>query len=109
MLAEFMNERVAGHRERLVEEALAAVYDLELGLDVASLGFINGVGDEGRRVVGQVTLTAPGCPLAESLPAKVFPAGADGPVGGAQLDLALVWDPPWTPERWGSVGGSGRG
>jgi metal-sulfur cluster biosynthetic enzyme len=49
------------------------------------------------RVNIRLTLTAPGCPVAQSFPAQV--AGVVGAVPGvSDVDVALVWDPPWSQE-----------
>ena len=92
---------MAHDRRALVLEALRTVYDPEIGLDIVSLGLVYDVRDEGERVVVEMTLTTPGCPVSESMPDQAAPAAADalGPVGAASVDLRVVWDPPWTPER----------
>lgn len=84
-----------------VRRALSGVYDPELGLDIISLGLVYDVRADGNRVVIEMTLTTPGCPVSESLPDQAAVAAADalGMGGPARLDLRVVWDPPWTPER----------
>ncbi len=81
--------------------ALRAVYDPELALDIVSLGLVYDLHAEGNRVVVDMTLTTPGCPVSESLPdqAAAAIAGTLGPGGNARVELHVVWDPPWTPER----------
>jgi metal-sulfur cluster biosynthetic enzyme len=81
--------------------ALRQVYDPELALDIISLGLVYDLRAEGNRVVVEMTLTTAGCPVSESLPdqAAAAIAGALGPGGDARVDLRVVWDPPWTPER----------
>lgn len=84
-----------------VRHALTQVYDPELGLDIVSLGLVYDLRAEDNRVVIEMTLTTPGCPVSESLPdeAALAAAGALGPGGPARVDLRVVWEPPWTPER----------
>jgi metal-sulfur cluster biosynthetic enzyme len=84
-----------------VRQALSSVYDPELGLDIVSLGLVYEVRAEDNRVVIDMTLTTPGCPVSESLPdqAAVAAGGALGIGGFARVDLRVVWDPAWTPER----------
>ncbi len=84
-----------------VREALSQVYDPELGLDIVSLGLVYDLHADDSRVVIEMTLTTPGCPVSESLPdqATFAAAGALGPGGAARVDLRVVWDPPWTPDR----------
>lgn len=81
-----------------VLEALATVWDPELGIDVVNLGLIYGVraGDDG--IVVEMTLTTPGCPVSESLPVEVEEAVAAA-VPDVPVHVEVVWDPPWTPER----------
>ena len=89
--------------EAVVERARAAlrgVYDPELGIDVVALGLVYGIRVEGQRVIVEMTLTTPGCPVAASLPVDAKQAleaalGSDG----YETDVEIVWDPPWTPER----------
>jgi metal-sulfur cluster biosynthetic enzyme len=82
-------------------DALRDVYDPELALDIVSLGLVYGLRAEGSRLVVEMTLTTPGCPVSESLPDQAAAAVADalGPGGAARVELRVVWDPPWTPER----------
>jgi metal-sulfur cluster biosynthetic enzyme len=84
-----------------VRDALGHVYDPELGLDIVSLGLVYDLRAEDDRVVVDMTLTTPGCPVSENLPdqAAFAAATALGPGGAARVDLRVVWDPPWTPER----------
>lgn len=80
--------------------ALRGVYDPELGLDVVAMGLVYGIAVEDGRVVVEMTLTTPGCPVSESLPAEATRAVSDavGP-DGYEVEMRIVWDPPWTPER----------
>ena len=82
-------------------DALREVYDPELGLDIISLGLVYDMRVEDDRLIVEMTLTTPGCPVSESLPDEAAAAIADalGPAGAARVELRVVWDPPWTPER----------
>jgi metal-sulfur cluster biosynthetic enzyme len=84
-----------------VRRALSQVYDPELGLDIVSLGLVYALRAEDDRVVIEMTLTTPGCPVSESLPEQAAAAAADalGPGGPGRVDVRVVWEPPWTPER----------
>lgn len=81
-------------------EALRGVYDPELALDIVSLGLVYDLRADGDRIIVEMTLTTPGCPVSESLPdeAAAAVAAALGPGGAARVEVQLVWDPPWTPE-----------
>lgn len=88
--------------ERLTDEivkALKSVYDPEIPADIYELGLIYKVDiDDDRMVDIDMTLTAPGCPVAGEMPIWVENAVAsvEG-VSGAKAQL--TFDPPWTPER----------
>src|SRR3546814_20658792 len=75
--------------------------DPELGLDIVGMGLVYDIREEGGRVVVDMTLTTPGCPVSETLPTQAWEAAGDvlGPAGFAEVDVNLVWDPPWTTER----------
>jgi FeS assembly SUF system protein len=82
----------------LVIEALKTVYDPEIPADIYELGLIYGfeVTPDGKVDI-RMTLTSPGCPVAESLPREVeLKVAAIEGVSGVTVDL--VWDPPWTPD-----------
>jgi metal-sulfur cluster biosynthetic enzyme len=80
-----------------IYEALKAVYDPELGVNVVDLGLVYGVRvrPDGTITV-TMTLTTPGCPMHKSLGEGVAQAlgRVPGVTGG---ELELVWDPPWDP------------
>jgi FeS assembly SUF system protein len=86
--------------EVAVVKALKSVYDPEIPVDIYELGLIYGVEvDEPVNYVRiEMTLTAPGCPVAGYMPGWVEEAvlkveGID------QVHVEMVWDPPWTMER----------
>jgi FeS assembly SUF system protein len=90
--------RAATVRERVIT-ALKMVYDPEMPVNIYELGLIYELTvDEAGRAAIQMTLTAPNCPVAGSLPAEVERAVRAVPgVTGVQLDL--TFDPPWSKER----------
>jgi FeS assembly SUF system protein len=82
-----------------IVSALKTVYDPEIPADIYELGLIYRVDiDDNRLVSVDMTLTAPGCPVAGDMPRWVEDAVAavEG-VSGAKANL--TFDPPWTPER----------
>jgi len=88
--------------ERLSEgivSALKTVYDPEIPADIYELGLIYKVDiDDSRHVNVEMTLTAPGCPVAGEMPTWVEDAVANVPgISGAKANL--VFDPPWSPDR----------
>jgi FeS assembly SUF system protein len=91
-----------GELERLtadIVQALKTVYDPEIPADIYELGLIYKVDiDDNRHVSVDMTLTAPGCPVAGDMPTWVEDAVAAVPgVSGAKANL--TFDPPWSPER----------
>ena len=81
-----------------IMDALRTVFDPELGKSVVDLGLIYGVQIEAGRVRITMTLTAPGCPLHDSLSEWVRRAIREVP-GVEDLEISLTFDPPWTPDR----------
>lgn len=79
--------------------ALKEIYDPEIPVNIYDLGLIYGVDvTTDGHVVVTMTLTTPHCPVAESMPGEVeLRVGAVAGVGSAEV--ALVWDPPWDPQK----------
>jgi metal-sulfur cluster biosynthetic enzyme len=82
---------------RNVLESLRAVIDPELGLDIVSLGMVYVVTVVGGDVNIEMTLTTPGCPLHASIEADVKHVLGQVP-GVEEVNVELVWDPPWSPD-----------
>ena len=79
--------------------ALKTVYDPEIPADIYELGLIYKIDiEDDRQVKIDMTLTAPGCPVAGEMPGWV--ENAVGSVEGVSgVEVSMVFDPPWTPER----------
>jgi FeS assembly SUF system protein len=92
----------ADELERLsdgIVAALKTVYDPEIPADIYELGLIYRVDiDDSRFVKIDMTLTAPGCPVAGEMPIWVENAVAAVP-GVAGVEVQLVFDPPWDQSR----------
>lgn len=88
--------------ERLGTEIVAAlktVFDPEIPADIYELGLIYKVDIKDDRAVDvEMTLTTPNCPAAAELPTMVENAIASVP-GVGLVNVNIVWDPPWSPER----------
>ena len=84
---------------KLVVETIKTVYDPEIPVNIYELGLIYNIDVSSDGKVDIVmTLTSPGCPVAESLPKEVeLSVGTIEDVSGVNIEL--VWDPPWTPDR----------
>ena len=85
-------------REQVIA-ALRNVYDPEIPVNIYDLGLIYEVRiDDRAGVAVDMTLTAPGCPVAQTFPATVEQEIMKVP-DVASAHVEIVWDPPWTPER----------
>lgn len=84
-----------------VEAALRDVWDPELGIDVLSLGLVYDIRTTDGRVDIDMTLTTPGCPVSEQLPGEAE-AAVRRAVPASDVQVNLVWEPPWTPDRLSS-------
>jgi len=85
-------------KDRIIA-ALKRVYDPEMPVNIYDLGLIYGLDVDGTgRVSVRMTLTAPNCPVAGSLPASVEQAIRAVP-GVTEVKLELTFDPPWSKER----------
>ena len=79
--------------------ALKTVYDPEIPVDIYELGLIYRVDiEDDRSIKVDMTLTAPGCPVAGEMPGWVENAVATV-AGVGQVDVNMVFDPPWDPSR----------
>jgi FeS assembly SUF system protein len=78
---------------------LKTVYDPEIPVDIYELGLIYKVDlDDDRNLTIDMTLTAPGCPVAGEMPGWVENA-ALSVEGVKEVKVNMVFDPPWGPER----------
>jgi FeS assembly SUF system protein len=85
--------------EQRIIEALRTCYDPELPANIYELGLIYALKvDPSGAVSVQMTLTAPNCPVAGSLPAEVKRKIQALP-GVTDVQVELVWDPPWDRSR----------
>lgn len=79
--------------------ALKTVYDPEIPVDIYELGLIYKVDlDDDRNLTIDMTLTAPGCPVAGEMPGWVESA-ARGVEGIQDVTVNMVFDPPWSADR----------
>ena len=85
-------------KEQVVSE-IKKIYDPEIPVNIYELGLIYKIEiKEAKKVNIDMTLTSPNCPVAESLPRMV----KDNILkldGVDEVDLNLVWDPPWTKDK----------
>ena len=85
--------------EDMVIGALKTVKDPEIPVNIYDLGLIYDIACQSNGDVAiNMSLTAPGCPVAGEMPAQVAEAVAML-TGAGQIAVTLVWEPAWTPER----------
>ena len=83
-------------KKKIIAE-IKKIYDPELPVNIYDLGLIYDVQVNEKKAKIKMTLTSPNCPVAVSLPREV----KDGALQVDEIedvDLELVWDPPWTKE-----------
>ena len=83
-------------KNKIIEE-IRKIYDPELPVNIYELGLIYDIKVDGGKAEIKMTLTTPNCPVAESLPKEVK-EGVMQVEGIDDVDLQLVWDPPWTKD-----------
>jgi metal-sulfur cluster biosynthetic enzyme len=81
-----------------VIERLKEVYDPELGVNVVDLGLIYRMDIKNGHIFIEMTLTTPGCPLHDTIVNGVKAALSSLP-SVESVEVEVVWDPPWTPEK----------
>jgi FeS assembly SUF system protein len=87
-----------GLKEKVISE-IKKIYDPEIPVNIYELGLIYKVEiDEKNKVNVEMTLTSPNCPVAESLPNSVK-ENIMKVDGVTDVDLKLVWDPPWDKDK----------
>jgi FeS assembly SUF system protein len=87
---------------RMTDDVIAAlktVYDPEIPADIYELGLVYKIDiEDDRSVKIEMTLTAPGCPVAGEMPGWVQDA-VSAIEGVSFVDVTMTFDPPWTPDR----------
>ena len=85
-------------KEKIIKE-VKKIYDPEIPVNIYELGLIYNIQvNDDRKVNIEMTLTSPNCPVAESLP-NMVKENILKIDGVEDVDLKLVWDPPWTKDR----------
>ena len=85
-------------KEKIVSE-IKKIYDPEIPVNIYELGLIYDISiGEDQIIKIKMTLTSPNCPVAESLP-KTVKDNILKLEGVKDVDLKLVWDPPWSKDK----------
>ena len=85
-------------KEKIIKE-VKKIYDPEIPVNIYELGLIYNIQvNDDRKVNIEMTLTSPNCPVAESLP-NMVKENILKIDEVEDVELKLVWDPPWTKDR----------
>jgi len=86
-----------------VREALRAVDDPEAGMNIVELGLVYGISVAPGVVHVEMTMTTAACPMSDMIVDQVHDAVVAIIPPDARVDVELVWDPPWTPDKMSGV------
>lgn len=84
--------------ESFVIDALKTIYDPEIPVNIYDLGLIYEINVEGKDVRILMTLTAPNCPVAETLPEEVMEK-IKAIEGVGEVEVNLTFDPAWSQDN----------
>jgi len=85
-------------KDKIISE-IKKIYDPEIPVNIYELGLIYNIDiNDDKKVKIEMTLTSPNCPVAESLP-KMVKDNILKLDDIDDVDLKLVWDPPWTKDK----------
>ena len=85
------------HLESAIVDAIKTVFDPEIPVNIHEIGLIYNVDVQpDGKVEIKMTLTSPGCPAAQEIPAEVK-SRVEGVAGVTSCDVEIVWDPAWNP------------
>jgi FeS assembly SUF system protein len=94
-----LNEDALIVLKNAIIEALKGIYDPEIPVNIYDLGLIYHIFiDPQAKIKIEMTLTSPGCPVAQTFPGIVENA-VNNVAGVNETCVELVWDPPWTSEN----------
>jgi metal-sulfur cluster biosynthetic enzyme len=82
-----------------IRNALSRVVDPEVAMTIVDVGLVYGVQVDGRQVQVQVTMTSAACPVVDVIVDDIWCELSRVVPASLQIDVELVWEPPWTPDR----------
>ena len=97
----FNNKQATSSLQELVITQLKTIFDPEIPVNIYDLGLIYDVAVNEQHHV-HMTLTSPGCPVAQTFPGTVEKSVNEVP-GVSDCTVELVWEPPWTQDRMSEV------
>ena len=84
--------------EEMVREALRTVDDPEVGMNIVDLGLVYQLEIAPEKIRIEMTMTTPACPMGDLITSNAREAVGALLPAGVDVDIDLVWDPPWTPD-----------
>lgn len=93
----------AAPTEDAIRDALRCVVDPEVGLNVVDLGLVYGIEVSAERIGVRMTMTTPACPVSDTLVESARAAVRAAAPGVSDIEIALVWDPPWNPNMMSEI------
>ncbi len=94
-----MNQAHDTSQQEAIWAALKTVMDPEVGIDIVEMGMVYTVTVTNNRAVIEITMTSPSCPLHVSITNEARQAVTRALPSLAEIDVQVVWEPAWTPER----------
>ena len=93
-----MNLTTSPQQEQdLVRDILRRVVDPEVGINIVDMGLVYRIESLPEHVLIEMTMTSPACPMGDLIEDDARQELARGLAQGRQVELQLVWEPPWEP------------
>jgi metal-sulfur cluster biosynthetic enzyme len=89
--------------DEAVREALRQVDDPEAGMNIVELGLVYGIEVGADAVLIDLTMTTAACPMADMIVEQARDAVVAIMPPSTKVDVRLVWDPPWTPDKMSGI------
>ncbi len=86
-----------------VRDALRQVEDPEAGMNIVELGLVYAIDVGPGAVHIDLTMTTAACPMVEMIVDQAHAAVAAIVPAGTEVEVQLVWDPPWTPDKMSGI------
>lgn len=89
--------------EDTIRDALRYVVDPEVGLNVVDLGLVYHIDVSAEHIRVRMTMTTPACPLGDTIMESARAAIHAAAPKVNDIEIELVWDPPWSPEMMSEI------
>jgi len=82
-----------------IRNALSRVVDPEVAMTIVDVGLVYGVQVDDKQVQVRVTMTSAACPVVDVIIDDIWCELSRAVPESLQIDVEIVWEPPWTPDR----------